>query len=78
MHDFRLCVAVRDVNGILSKPVHEQIITAEDAVAAATIAKNIDLDLINLQANALYLLDAGGHVVWSLRIADITGGSGRD
>lgn len=78
MHDFRLCVAVRDVNGILSKPVHEQIVTAEDAVAAAAIAKTIDLDMTQLRANALYLLDTSGHVVWSLRLADVTGGSGRD
>jgi hypothetical protein len=53
--------------------VHEQIIAANDAIEAADRAKVIELNMSDLNANALYLVDPNGHVVWSLRIADTCG-----
>ncbi|MCJ2023607.1 hypothetical protein [Methylobacterium sp. J-067] len=70
MPKFKLCVAVRDTNGMLGEPVHEQVLMAPDAREAVTLAKAADLDMAQLMANALYLVDQNGHVVWSLRLAD--------
>jgi len=52
-------------------PVHEEIITPHDAADAIALAKNVNIDMIGLQANAIYLLDPGGHIVWSIRLADV-------
>ena len=70
MPDFKLCVAVRDTDGMLGEPVHEQVLMAPDAREAVTLAKAADLDMAELMANAIYLVDQNGHVVWSLRLAD--------
>ena len=70
MRDYRFCVALRASDGLLSAPVHEETITAVDARDAVALAKAVDLDMTGLKANALYLVDSEGHVVWSLRIAD--------
>jgi len=51
-------------------PVHEEIITAQDAADAIALARAVEVDMVGLQANSIYLVDPGGHVVWSLRLAD--------
>ncbi|SDO55427.1 hypothetical protein SAMN05216360_12719 [Methylobacterium phyllostachyos] len=70
MRDYRFCVALRAPDGLLSAPVYEEVITAKDAADAVVLAKAVELNMSNLKANALYLVDANGHVAWSLRIAD--------
>jgi hypothetical protein len=71
MPAFKLCVAVRDLDGMLGEPVHAEIITAVDAYGAVEYARGVDLDMVRLKANALYVVDPNGHVVWSLRLADV-------
>ena len=75
MRDFRFCVAFRDRDGMLDEPLHEEIITAYDATDAVARAKAVELDMAGLKANALYLVDPEGHVVWSLRLADVADAS---
>lgn len=71
MRDYRFCVALRRNDGVVDEPVHEEVITAQDAADAIALAKNVAVDMIGLEANAIYLVDPEGHVVWSLRLADV-------
>ncbi|MDP4026968.1 hypothetical protein Q8W71_30730 [Methylobacterium sp. NEAU 140] len=73
VRDFRFCVALRDRDGMLGGPLHEEVITAQDAADAVARAMAIELDMPGLKANALYLVDPDGCVVWSLRLADVAG-----
>ena len=75
MRDYRFCVALRRADGALDEPVHEQVIIAEDGTRAIALAKAIDVDMLRLRANAIYLVDTHGYVVWSLRLADVSDGT---
>ncbi|MCJ2094946.1 hypothetical protein MKK67_20930 [Methylobacterium sp. J-072] len=72
MRDYRFCVALRRADGTLDKPLHEEVITAEDGTSAIALAKAIDVDMLRLRANAIYLVDPHGYVAWSLRLADVS------
>jgi hypothetical protein len=52
--------------------MYEETITAKDAADAVAQAKATELDMVGLKANAIYLINADGHVAWSLRIAEAT------
>lgn len=71
MRDYQFCVAVRRTDGLLEAPVREEVITAKDGAHAVALARAIDVDMVGLRANAVYLVDPDGHVLWSLRLADI-------
>lgn len=71
MTDYRFCVALRRPDGVFDEPVHEEIVTATDGADAIALAKGVNVDMIGLRANAIYLVDPNGHIVWSLRSADI-------
>jgi hypothetical protein len=74
MRIYRLCLAHRTTDGVLSPPLREKVITAEDATGAVAQAKSLEMDMTGLRANALYLVDENGHVAWSLRMADNSDG----
>ncbi|MCJ2120971.1 hypothetical protein [Methylobacterium sp. J-077] len=65
-------MALRRADGTLDEPLHEEVITAEDGTSAIALAKAIDVDMLRLRANAIYLVDPHGYVVWSLRLADVS------
>jgi len=65
-------VALRRPNGVFDESVHEEIVTAKDGADAIALAKDVNVDLVGLRANAIYLVDSNGHVVWSLRLADVS------
>ncbi|MCJ2071636.1 hypothetical protein MKK75_23020 [Methylobacterium sp. J-030] len=71
MRNYRLCAAYRAPDGLLSTPVYEETITAKDVADAVAQAKATELDMAGLKANAIYLINADGHVAWSLRIAEV-------
>lgn len=71
MNHYQFCVALRRPDGTLDAPVHEEIIAATNAADAIEAAKRIHVDMIGLGANASYLTDAKGHVIWSLRLGDV-------
>lgn len=56
MRDYRFCVALRRADGALDEPVHEEVITAEDGASAIALAKAIDVNMLGLRANAIYLV----------------------
>ena len=56
---------------MVDDPVREELIAAHDAADAIPLAKNVDVDMIGLRGNAIYLVDPSGHIVWSLRLADV-------
>jgi hypothetical protein len=62
MRDYRFCVALRGSNGAVGELVREEILTAHDAADAIALAKNVDVDMIGLWANAIYQTDLSGHV----------------
>lgn len=71
MRDYRFCVALRRADGVVDEPMREERISAKDAADAIALAKDIDVDMVGLRANAIYLVGPDGHVVWSLRLADV-------
>ncbi|MGH1574806.1 hypothetical protein ACRAWG_34390 [Methylobacterium sp. P31] len=71
MLDFRFCVALRHSGGLLDAPVREETITAGSAAEAIEVARRIHVDMIGLDANVIYVADADGHVLWSLRLVDV-------
>lgn len=58
MGEYRFCVALCRREGTLDPPVREQVITA----------KRILIDVVGLGANAIYLTDLNGHVIWPLHL----------
>lgn len=71
MQAYRFCMALRHPDGTLDAPVREEIIMARSAADAVEKAKNIDADMLGMNANSVYLTDASGHVIWSLRLGDV-------
>jgi hypothetical protein len=71
MLDFRFCVALRRSGGVLDAPVREETITATSAAEAIEVARGTHVDMIGLDANVIYVTDANGHVLWSLRLGDV-------
>lgn len=71
MREYRFCVALRRSDGTLDAPVCEESILAASTAEAIEAAKRIHVDMIGLDANALYLTGPSGHVIWSLRLGDI-------
>ena len=71
MRAYRFCVALRRSDGTLEPPVREETIIAASAAEAVEAAKRIHVDMIGSGTNAIYLTDASGHVIWSLRLGDV-------
>ncbi|MCJ2048293.1 hypothetical protein [Methylobacterium sp. J-070] len=70
MPDYRLRGAVRGADGEIGAPLVDETLTAADAKEAVRLAngraQTIDIDAVN----ALWLVDASGSLLWSLRRAD--------
>ena len=71
MPTFVLRVARREADGTFGLPVQEFVIEAASAPDAIAQAKSIDIDMIGLAANAIYLSDKAGRTLWSLRLQDV-------
>lgn len=69
--EYRFSVAFRRPDGTLNAPVREEIITARTADDAVLAAKRIHVDMIGSGTNAIYLIDAKGRLIWSLRLGDV-------
>ena len=73
MSVFMLRIARRAPDGSVGLPVHEIPIEASSPGEAGAQAKRTDIDMIGLDANAIYVSDDLGRVFWSLRLRDVTG-----
>ncbi|MGH1592391.1 hypothetical protein ACRBEV_33270 (plasmid) [Methylobacterium phyllosphaerae] len=51
--------------------MREEIIMAASGGDAVEKAKGIHVDMLGLDANSIYLSDASGRVIWSLRLGDV-------
>jgi hypothetical protein len=71
MHLYRFCVALRHSCGTLDTLVREESIMAKNAAAAIDAAKRIHVDMVGTGTNSIYLTDAAGHVIWSLRLGEV-------
>ena len=60
----------REPDGMLGPDLHRQVFAAQDDSAAVAAAKLIDLDLIGLGANAVYVSAEDGRAIWSLHVQD--------
>ncbi|MGX9984597.1 hypothetical protein [Methylobacterium fujisawaense] len=71
MTHYQFCVALRRPDGTLDAPVREEIIAATSVADAVGAAKRIHVDMIGSDANAVYLTDPSGRLIWSLRLCDV-------
>jgi hypothetical protein len=71
MPDYRLRGAARGEAGEIGAPVLDEVLTATDAKEAVRLANSRSLTIDDDDAvNALWLVDAKGTLLWSLRRAD--------
>ncbi|MGX9979725.1 hypothetical protein ACN9MF_07360 [Methylobacterium fujisawaense] len=71
MPDFRLRGAVRGADGEIGAPRLDEMLTAADAKEAVRLANRRSLTIEDDAVNALWLVDANGTMLWSLRRADL-------
>ncbi|MDP4006430.1 hypothetical protein [Methylobacterium sp. NEAU K] len=60
----------REPDGMLGPDLHRQAFEAKDDSEAVAAAKQIDLDLPGLGANAVYVSAQDGRAIWSLHVQD--------
>lgn len=70
MPAYRLRGAIRAMDGEIGPPLIDEIITADDRQEAVRLANAREATPADEQVNALWLVDEGGTLVWSLRLAD--------
>jgi hypothetical protein len=70
MPDYRLRGAVRGEDGEIGAPRVDEVLTAADANEAVRLANGRSLTIEDDAVNALWLVDAHGTLLWSLRRAD--------
>lgn len=70
MPDYRLRGAVRGEDGEIGAPIVDEVLTAVDAKEAVRLANSRSLTVDDDAVNALWLVDANGTLLWSLRRAD--------
>ena len=70
MPDYRLRGAARDGDGTIGAPLIDEVLKAADAREAVRLANSRSLTIDDETVNALWLVDAGGTLLWSLRRAD--------
>ncbi len=70
MPDYRLRGAVRGEAGEIGAPILDEVLTATDAKEAVRLANSRSLTIDDDAVNALWLVDASGTLLWSLRRAD--------
>jgi|GEM_PF-1273714 len=70
MPEYRLRGAARDGDGTIGEPLIDERITAADAKEAVRLANSRSLTIDDETVNALWLVDANGTLLWSLRRAD--------
>ncbi|KMO41185.1 hypothetical protein VQ02_06175 [Methylobacterium variabile] len=73
MPAYRLRGAIRATDGEIGPSLIDEIITAADRQEAVRLVNARDLSPADEQVNALWLVDADGALVWSLRRADREG-----
>ncbi|KMO41702.1 hypothetical protein VQ03_12030 [Methylobacterium tarhaniae] len=73
MPAYRLRGAVRATDGTIGPPLIDETITAEGRQEAVRRANAREATPADEQVNALWLVDEGGNLVWSLRLADREG-----
>ncbi|APT30352.1 hypothetical protein MCBMB27_01061 [Methylobacterium phyllosphaerae] len=71
MPDYRLRGAVRGADGEIGAPRLDEMLTAADAKEAVRLANKRSLTIEDDAVNALWLVDANGTMLWSLRRADL-------
>ncbi|AIQ89529.1 MULTISPECIES: hypothetical protein [Methylobacterium] len=71
MPDYRLRGAVRGADGEIGAPRLDEMLTAADAKEAVRLANRRSLTIEDDAVNALWLVDANGTMLWSLRRADL-------
>ncbi|WFS09303.1 hypothetical protein [Methylobacterium sp. 391_Methyba4] len=71
MPDYRLRGAVRGADGEIGAPRLDEMLTAADAKEAVRLANRRSLTIEDDAVNALWLVDASGTMLWSLRRADL-------
>ncbi|KAA0123339.1 hypothetical protein SAMN02799622_02678 [Methylobacterium sp. UNC378MF] len=71
MPDYRLRGAVRGADGEIGAPRVDEELTAADAKEAVRLANSRSLAIEDEAVNALWLVDAHGTLLWSLRRADL-------
>lgn len=72
MPDYILRGAERVEDGSIAEPLIEETVTAAGPREAIKLAIARDLTARNLKTNVLWMTDASGRVIWSLRLADMT------
>ncbi|GJE14356.1 hypothetical protein [Methylobacterium longum] len=70
MPGYRLRGAVRSEDGAIGDPLVDEVLSAADAKEAVRLANSRSLTIEDDTINALWLVDAGGTLLWSLRRAD--------
>ena len=71
MPDYRLRGAARGADGEIGAPIVDEVLTAADAKEAVRLANSRSLTIEDETVNALWLVDAAGTLLWSLRRADL-------
>jgi hypothetical protein len=67
---YQLLAIHRNATGVVSPPIHKHLISAEDETQAVRLARAFKIDLDAIGANALFLADERGMVLWSQRSSD--------
>jgi hypothetical protein len=70
MPDYRLRGAARGEDGEIGAPIVDEVLTAVDAKEAVRLANSRSVTVDDEAVNALWLVDASGTLLWSLRRAD--------
>jgi hypothetical protein len=70
MPEYRLRGAVRGADGEIGTPLVDERLAAADAKEAVRLANRRSLTIEDDAVNALWLVDAHGTLLWSLRRAD--------
>jgi hypothetical protein len=70
MPAYRLRGAIRATDGEIGLPLIDEVIMAGDRQEAVRLANARETTPADEQVNALWLVDEGGTLVWSLRLAD--------
>jgi hypothetical protein len=70
MPEYRLRGAVRRADGEIGTPLVDERLLAADAKEAVRLANIRSLTIDDEAVNALWLSDANGTLLWSLRRAD--------
>ncbi len=73
MPAYRLRGAVRARDGAIGAPLIDEIITAADRQEAVRLANARETTPEDEEVNALWLVDEGGNLLWSLRLAEREG-----